>query len=144
VLILYSSVNRRSWEPLKYSVPYSWQENPVYGAHDCLPACDLTSGLNLPTKFLKTWHRRLPLKVTRQIHNNPMKVVIFWFIARCSPYVSRRFVVMYHIHLQGRKSAEQETSVQPFNVCQYSPTRLCNVKIQKATVLYTEVINRQI
>jgi hypothetical protein len=39
-----------------------------------------------------------------------MKFVIFWDIAPCSPYMSRRFGVTYHLHLQGRKISEQETS----------------------------------
>jgi hypothetical protein len=37
---------------------------------------------------------------------------IFWNTAPCSPYVSRRFEGFYRLHLQDRKSAEQETSVQ--------------------------------
>jgi hypothetical protein len=42
------------------------------------------------------------------------KVNIFWDtrIAPCGTYVNRRFRGMYHLHLQGRKSAEQEISVQ--------------------------------
>jgi hypothetical protein len=40
-----------------------------------------------------------------------MKVAIFWDIASCSPYMKQRFVVTYHLHLQGRKSADYETSV---------------------------------
>jgi hypothetical protein len=35
---------------------------------------------------------------------------IFWDIASCSRDVNRRFEGMYHLHFQGRKSAEQETS----------------------------------
>jgi hypothetical protein len=38
-----------------------------------------------------------------------MNVPIIWDIAPCSLYVSRRFVGTY-LHLQGRKSIEQETS----------------------------------
>jgi hypothetical protein len=38
-------------------------------------------------------------------------VIVFWDISPCSPYVNRRFGGTYHLHLQGRKSAEQETSV---------------------------------
>jgi hypothetical protein len=34
------------------------------------------------------------------------------YISLCSPYVSRRFGGTYHLHIQGRKSDEQETSVQ--------------------------------
>jgi hypothetical protein len=41
-----------------------------------------------------------------------MKIVIFLDIASCSPYMNRRFEGKYHLHLQGRKSAEQETSVR--------------------------------
>jgi hypothetical protein len=37
-----------------------------------------------------------------------MNVAIFWDIP---PYANRRFVGTYHLHLQGRKSVEQETSV---------------------------------
>jgi hypothetical protein len=36
-----------------------------------------------------------------------MKIVIFWDIAPCSPYMNRRFGGTYHFHLQGRKSAER-------------------------------------
>jgi cellulose synthase/poly-beta-1,6-N-acetylglucosamine synthase-like glycosyltransferase len=32
-------------------------------------------------------------------------------IAHCSPYVNQRFGGTYHLHLQGRKSAEHETCV---------------------------------
>jgi hypothetical protein len=39
-------------------------------------------------------------------------VAIYWGIAPCSPYVNDRFGGTYHLHLQGRKSAQQETSVQ--------------------------------
>jgi hypothetical protein len=41
-----------------------------------------------------------------------MNVAIFWDIEPCSPYVDRRFGGTYHLHFQGRKSADQETSVQ--------------------------------
>jgi hypothetical protein len=41
-----------------------------------------------------------------------MKIAIFWDIPPCSPYLNQRFGGMYHLHLQGRKSAEQETSVR--------------------------------
>jgi hypothetical protein len=36
----------------------------------------------------------------------------FWDIAPCCPYVKRRFGGKYHLHLHGRKSLEQETSVK--------------------------------
>jgi hypothetical protein len=39
-----------------------------------------------------------------------INVAIFWDIQPCSPYVNRRFGGTYYLHLQGRKSAEQETS----------------------------------
>jgi hypothetical protein len=39
-------------------------------------------------------------------------VATFWDIPPCSPYVNRRFRGTYHLHLQGSKSAEQETGVQ--------------------------------
>jgi hypothetical protein len=40
-----------------------------------------------------------------------MNVDIFWHIAPCSTYVNRRFRGIYDIHLEGKNSAEQETSV---------------------------------
>jgi hypothetical protein len=41
-----------------------------------------------------------------------MNVAIFWETATSSLYVNRRFGGTYHLHLRGRKSAAQETSVQ--------------------------------
>jgi hypothetical protein len=41
-----------------------------------------------------------------------MKDAIFWDIAMYSWYVNQHFRGMYHVHLQGSNSAEQETSVQ--------------------------------
>jgi hypothetical protein len=40
-----------------------------------------------------------------------MNPAIFWDIAPFSPYVNQCFGGTYHFHLQGRKSAEHETSV---------------------------------
>jgi hypothetical protein len=40
-----------------------------------------------------------------------MNVAIFYDIVWCSPSVNRRFGGMYH-HLQDRKSAKKETSLQ--------------------------------
>jgi hypothetical protein len=39
-----------------------------------------------------------------------MKIATFWVIAPCSPYMNRSFGGTYRLHLQGRKSAKQETS----------------------------------
>jgi hypothetical protein len=39
------------------------------------------------------------------------KIAISCNIAACSPYMNQRFGETYHFHLQGRKSAEQETSI---------------------------------
>jgi hypothetical protein len=41
-----------------------------------------------------------------------MSLASFLDIAPCSPYMNRRFGEMYHLHLQGRKSAEQDPNVQ--------------------------------
>lgn len=41
-----------------------------------------------------------------------MIVANFWHIALCSPYANQRFGRKYHLHLQCRKSADQDTSVQ--------------------------------
>jgi hypothetical protein len=38
-----------------------------------------------------------------------MKVPIFCDIEPCSPYINQRFVGTYHVYLQGRKLADQET-----------------------------------
>jgi hypothetical protein len=40
-----------------------------------------------------------------------INIAIFWDIAPCIPYVNQRFGGTYHLHLQGQKSAEQETSL---------------------------------
>jgi hypothetical protein len=42
-----------------------------------------------------------------------MNVPIFWDIGPCGPYVNWRFGGTYNLHLQGKKSAEQETKVKP-------------------------------
>jgi hypothetical protein len=39
------------------------------------------------------------------------EVVVNCAIPRCSTYLYRRFDETYHLHLQGRKSAEQDTSL---------------------------------
>jgi hypothetical protein len=41
-----------------------------------------------------------------------MNVTISFDTAPCNPYVNRRFEVTYNLHLQRRKSDEQETSVK--------------------------------
>jgi hypothetical protein len=38
--------------------------------------------------------------------------VAIWDTSQCSPYVNQCFGGTYHLHIQGRKSTEQETSVQ--------------------------------
>jgi hypothetical protein len=58
-----------------------------------------------------------------------MNVAICWDKAPCSPYVNRRFGGRYNLHLQGRKSAEQETSVARQNDFVY-PTE-CHHKENK-------------
>jgi hypothetical protein len=40
-----------------------------------------------------------------------MNVSMFWDIVPCGPYANRRFGGKYHPHLQGWKSAEQETDI---------------------------------
>jgi hypothetical protein len=40
-----------------------------------------------------------------------MNFAIFWNIAPCIQYMNRRFGGTYNLHLQGRKSVEQETIV---------------------------------
>jgi hypothetical protein len=47
-----------------------------------------------------------------------INVTVFWDIATCSEYVNERIRGAYHLHLQGRKSAEPEISVQ-------SPATFC-------------------
>jgi hypothetical protein len=42
-----------------------------------------------------------------------MKITVFWDITPCSPLkFNRRFGRTYHLHLQGRKISQQETSVK--------------------------------
>jgi hypothetical protein len=41
-----------------------------------------------------------------------MKADIFWDIAQRSPYLNRPFRGTYYLHLQGRKSAEEEIILQ--------------------------------
>jgi hypothetical protein len=41
-----------------------------------------------------------------------MNVAMSLDIAPCSPYANRHFGRTYRLHLQGRKSAEEETSMQ--------------------------------
>jgi hypothetical protein len=56
----------------------------------------------------------IPLVQTRQ-HDGlriNTKASIFRGIAPRSPYVNRRFGRMYHLHLQGWKSSEEDSSVQ--------------------------------
>jgi hypothetical protein len=43
--------------------------------------------------------------------NLNLNVAIFWDTAQCNLYVNRHFGRTYRLHLQGRKSGEQETSV---------------------------------
>jgi hypothetical protein len=38
-----------------------------------------------------------------------MKVAISWDVVPCSPYMNQRFGRTFHLHLQGRKSAEPQT-----------------------------------
>jgi hypothetical protein len=40
-----------------------------------------------------------------------MNVAIFWDKAPCSLYVNQHFGGMYHLFIQGKKSAEQEASM---------------------------------
>jgi hypothetical protein len=40
-----------------------------------------------------------------------LKVAILWDIEQCRPYMNHRFGGKYHLHLQERKTAEQETIV---------------------------------
>jgi hypothetical protein len=41
-----------------------------------------------------------------------LNAAIFWDIEPFIPYIGRRFGATYRLHLQGRTSAEQETSLQ--------------------------------
>jgi hypothetical protein len=50
-----------------------------------------------------------------------MNAAIFSNIVLCSPYVNRRFRGMYYLHVQGRKSAEQQSSVEQVATLRYIP-----------------------
>jgi hypothetical protein len=41
-----------------------------------------------------------------------VNIAIFWDTAPCSQFVNRRFGGTYHLHIQGKKSTEEEASVQ--------------------------------
>jgi hypothetical protein len=41
-----------------------------------------------------------------------MIAAILWDMSACITHVNRRFGGKYHLHVRGRKSAEQETSLQ--------------------------------
>jgi hypothetical protein len=58
---------------------------------------------------LTLWTRYLGFEVLKAVVKN---VAIFWDVALYSPNVNRRFGGTYRLHHQGKKSAEQETSVQ--------------------------------
>jgi hypothetical protein len=49
-----------------------------------------------------------------------VKNVVFWDVALCRSYVSRRFWGTYHLHFQGRKIRERGTSMS-------SCCRVCNL-----------------
>jgi hypothetical protein len=49
-------------------------------------------------------------KIFKTLKN--LKLAVSWDIAPCILCIARRFGITYHLHLQGRKSADQETSVQ--------------------------------
>jgi hypothetical protein len=52
------------------------------------------------------------LRLQGVAYNQPvMEAAIFRERASCSKYVNQRFERTYHLHLQGKKSVEQETSV---------------------------------
>jgi hypothetical protein len=56
-----------------------------------------------------------------------MKVAIFWDTAPYPQYMNQRFAGAYHLLLQGRKSAEQETRVLLRRLMLQTKTVQCNV-----------------
>jgi hypothetical protein len=66
---------------------------------------------------------------------------IFWDIASCSLYMNQHFGGTYHLHLQGWKSAEQETSESRWLGRQFllllwilDPHLLCECKIRGSQI----------
>jgi hypothetical protein len=52
-----------------------------------------------------------------------MNVAIFWDIAQCNPYMNRSFGGTYRLHLQSRKSVEQDTSLQQVGRLNFDPEK---------------------
>jgi hypothetical protein len=71
--------------------------------------CDPVS---LAIKKETTSFKSKEIKLRQSTSYFTMNVMIFWDTAPCSPYANRRFRGKYYLHLQGKKSAEQETSLQ--------------------------------
>jgi hypothetical protein len=55
---------------------------------------------------------RVLIDIRTSTANAFINVAIFWDAAPCSSFVNRRFGTLYHLHLQRRKSAERENSLQ--------------------------------
>jgi hypothetical protein len=64
-------------------------------------------------------------------HSGVMNVAIFWNIAQCSLYANWHYGGMHQLHLQGRKSAKQETRVQ--QVALYIRNANCSQPIWRST-----------
>jgi hypothetical protein len=62
-------------------------------------------------KLISRWYEQNLYKVFEVLTAVVTKVSIFWDIASYNPYMNQHFGRTYHPHLQGRKSAEQETSM---------------------------------
>jgi hypothetical protein len=61
--------------------------------------CVIPPQKKIVVKFCRIWGS----------HSGSYKIAIFWDIAPCGPFMNRCFGGTYHLVLQDRKSAEQET-----------------------------------
>jgi hypothetical protein len=64
-------------------------------------------------EYISDVSRKWPVFVGFKVLKGVLKnVAIFWDAAPCIQHMNRRFGGPYNLHLQGRKSVEQETGVQ--------------------------------
>jgi hypothetical protein len=76
-----------------------------------LPFSQLTADCNFRLRLARQrLVKQAPKATNTQETIEDLKIAVFWDIAPCSPYMNRCFEGTCHLHLQGQKSAEQETS----------------------------------
>jgi hypothetical protein len=76
----------------------------------CLRTLTQSVLLTSSKTYRAVWCTFLNLCRTWGPHSGSYENCHFWDIALCSPYTNRRLGGIYHLHLQGRNLAEQETN----------------------------------